>query len=94
MSDSIVLPDKMPSGAAGELSRLLDPAAARPGAEIRIDAGGVRSLGALAAGLLLRFVRRVEAAGGRVGITPSADFEDDLRLLGLHDLLLRKGPAT
>jgi len=96
VTDPIVLPDKMPSSAAADLSRALDTAAAdlAPGAEIRIEAGDVRTIGALAAGLVLRFARDVEAGGGRVEIASSADFEDDLRLLGLHDLLLRKDPVT
>ncbi|PZX11357.1 STAS domain-containing protein [Palleronia aestuarii] len=96
MSDPIVLPDKMPSSTVGDLSRLLTASAseAESGTEIRIDAGGVRSIGALAAEQLVRFVRTVEGGQGRVEITGSADFEDDLRILGLHDLLLRKGPST
>ena len=96
VSNPIVLPDKMPSSAVGELSRILEAATSglAAGSEIRLDASGVRTVGALAAEMLLRFARGVEAGGSRMAIEPSADFEDDLRILGLRNMLLRKDPAT
>ncbi len=96
MSDPIVLPDKMPSSAVGDLAKTIETASAglEPGTEIRIDATGVRTVGALAAEQLLRFAGQVEAGGGRISIMASAEFEDDLRILGLQDLLLRKDPAS
>ncbi|RYH00953.1 STAS domain-containing protein [Salipiger sp. IMCC34102] len=93
MNDAIVLPDKMPSSAVGELSRLLADASLGD-TPIRIDASGVRIMGALAAEQLLRFVRTAEAANTRVEITASSECADDLRLLGLQDLLPEEEAAT
>lgn len=85
MTEDIVLPDKLPSSAAGDLIRLLG----RPRAgTLTLDARRVRALGARAAEILVRFKAATEAAGGRVILRPSADLEEDLGVLGLCDHLI------
>ena len=84
-SHHIVLPDKLPSSAVPAL--VSDLQAAR-GADLSIDARGVRTLGARAAETLVRFKQVATADGHEVVVAASSDFEDDLRILGLHHLLL------
>lgn len=87
MTEDIVLPDKLPSSAAGDLIRLLG----RPRAgTITLDARRVRAIGARAAEILVRFKAATEAAGGDVILKPCAAFEEDLGILGVCGHLIDK----
>ena len=85
MGHSIKLPEKLASSSVAELTQLLGAPA---GDEIQIDGREVRMIGARAAERLCRFVCEARAGGTTVTIAASPDLEEDLRVIGLHDVVL------
>lgn len=87
MPDPIVLPAHLSSSSLDDLvRRLAECRSPSP----RIDGREVRTLGARAAEILVRFRAKIEADGGTLTLDPSAELLDDLRMLGLHDRLTEK----
>ncbi|SFS57584.1 hypothetical protein SAMN04488040_1084 [Sulfitobacter marinus] len=85
MTCKIMLSDRLHSGKADDLIRLL---AQKSGQDITIDGLKVLSVGARAAEILLRFQRFCLSSGHVFQIEASPDFVDDLRLMGMAEALL------
>ena len=85
MACTIMLPDRLHSGKANDLIQLL---ANHSGQDITIDGRKVLSVGARAAEILMRFQQFCLSSGHSFQIEASADFKEDLRLLGMAGALL------
>ena len=59
--------------------------------DIVIDAKNVKKIGAFASEILARFKSKVEADGGTVKIIFPSELLDDIRLIGMQDLLIADG---
>ncbi|MHA6345225.1 hypothetical protein [Roseivivax sp. CAU 1761] len=84
MTAPLILAPRLDTDAAAALAEQL---AARPGPALGLDGREVRHLGTLCALELAAAAERIRARGGTVEIAMSAAMRDDLRLLGLLDLV-------
>lgn len=90
MTASISLPEKFTSNSDEELKRL----ATHPvDSDTHIDGTDVRALGAKAAESLVRLAQRCRKAGVSITFTMSSDMEEDLKIVGLYNVLTEKEAA-
>lgn len=59
--------------------------------EILINADNVKNIGAYASEILLRFKSKIESDGGKVKFNFSPEILDDLKLIGMDELLILDG---
>lgn len=90
MSATLTLPSKFTSNADDDIAKVNDQAT---DCDTHIDGTQVRMLGALAAEALVRFATKVRKGGSALSMTLSADMEDDLKTIGLYDILTGKEAA-